>query len=264
MVQVYQTRHGAMMAEENDRYLGRMLRELGEFGEAQVELFRSFLTPESVVCDVGANVGALTVPLARMARYVHAFEPQRHVFHMLAGNVALNRLQNVSCYHLALGDEEARREIPVLDYERPNNSLGSFSLDMPGQKNDYVRIARLKTPCHFLKIDVEGYEVQVLRGAAPMIRECEPVIYVENDRRDQADEVIAEVRALGYTPYWHITPLFRPDNFRGVKADPFGDDLHSFDMLCTAQPIETNLPEAQVGDYDRLQLCSQGENRVAA
>lgn len=247
---VVPTLHGPMIVEERDKYLCRSLIELGEFSMAQVEFFAGFLTKEMVVVDAGANIGALTVPLARMAGLVHAFEPQRHIFHMLCGNVALNSLDNVRCYNLGLGERDEVVDVVVLDPSIENN-LGAFNLDAPGTKLDRVRVVPLDIPCNLLKIDVEGYETHVLRGAEPMIRECEPMIYVENDRIEKSDALIEQVYALGYTPFWHITPLYRPNNHHGNAINPFGAAA-SFDMICTKGGEGVTGMQAKPGDLHRF------------
>ena len=82
------------------------------------------LGTDLTVLDVGANFGTYTLAFARNVGAhgkVHAFEPQRVLFHMLAGSVALNSLTNVFCHHLAVGDREGSVEIPQFDYSQPLN-----------------------------------------------------------------------------------------------------------------------------------------------
>ena len=74
---------------------------------------------DTVFVDIGANVGNFSIALARVVGprgQVHSFEPQRIIFNMLAGSVALNCLLNVHCHNLALGDHEGQVEIPQYDY----------------------------------------------------------------------------------------------------------------------------------------------------
>lgn len=231
MITIAEARYGRLLVHDTDKYVGRSLIELGEFAEGQVDLFRQIITDQMIVCDVGANIGAHTVVFAGLARAVHAFEPQRDIFHMLCGNVALNDLQNVRCYRNGVGAEARTMRIARVDTAVENN-LGAFALDSDGDRSDEVDVIRLEERCHFLKIDVEGWELEVLRGAEPMIRECKPIIYVENDRPERVDEVIAVVRELGYSPYWHITPLFNPQNARGAIDNPWRQNIASVDMLC--------------------------------
>ena len=238
-------KRGRFLIRDNDRYLGRSLLETGEFGEGQVELFEAFITKEMVVVDAGANIGAHTVTFSRLAHSVHAFEPMRDNFHMLCGNVALNDLHNVACYHMALGEKIERRSIAILDTNSRNN-FGGWTLDMHGNKSDEVAIIPLDIPCNFLKIDVEGHEIPMLKGAKPMLDVCKPLIYVENDRPDTADELIALIREYGYRPYWHVTPV-------GPKGSLLGD-LSSIDMLCLPNMMTLNgseSAEAFEGDWNK-------------
>ena len=245
MLRLVDAKRGRFLAFDNDRYVGRSLIELGEFCEAQAEFFDSILTPEAVVVEVGANIGAHTVVLAKRARYVYAFEPQRRLYNVLCGNMALNDLDNVECFRMAGGDKEERIKIPMLKFDAPDNNFGAFSMDCIGQANDVVRVVPIDIRCDFLKIDVEGWEAKVLRGAEPMIRACQPVLYVENDRKEKSDELLLLIRSFGYRAYWHRTNLFRADNFNGVGIDPLGNSL-SQDLLCLPPPTVafSGLPEA--------------------
>jgi hypothetical protein len=85
--------------------------------------------------------------------------------------------------------------------------------------------------CHALKIDVEGMEAEVLRGAAATITRCRPALYVENDRRERSAALIALIGGQDYAMWWHLPPLFVPDNFAGEAADDF-PGIVSINMLC--------------------------------
>jgi hypothetical protein len=85
--------------------------------------------------------------------------------------------------------------------------------------------------CHLLKIDVEGHEPQVLRGARETIARHRPAIYVENDRRAQQQEVIGLLADMGYRLYWHTPGLYDPSNFNGSAENVF-PGLASLNMLC--------------------------------
>jgi len=162
------------------------------------------LGTDLTVLDIGANFGAFALAFAHCVGEggkVHAFEPQRILFNMLAGSVALNSLTNVFCHHLALGDRECRVEIPQFDYSQPLN-FGSIEFTAeqreplnqqrghdPGRA-EYVSLTtidQLAFPrVHLMKIDAEGMEMQVLAGAADTLRRCHPVLYVEFLKSDKA------------------------------------------------------------------------------
>ena len=73
----------------------------------------------------------------------------------------------------------------------------------------------------FLKLDVEGFESQVLEGAAATIERCRPVMYVENDREEKSPGLIQQLFDMGYRLWWHTPPLFNPNNFKGNPENIF-------------------------------------------
>jgi hypothetical protein len=92
-------------------------------------------------------------------------------------------------------------------------------------------MVKFESLCHFMKIDVEGMEEDVLRGSEAMIRECKPVMYIENDRQDKAESLVAFIKELGYDPYWHCTKLYNPNNYF-KNPNNFYEDMASLNMLC--------------------------------
>jgi FkbM family methyltransferase len=232
-IQIIEARYGKMMVHKLDRYLSRSLIEYGEFSEGEAEVFRQIITKDHVVIDCGANIGAHTILFAKLAKTVYAFEPQKHIFHILCGNVALNELHNVNCYNIACGDGS---EVPYQDIDMDHlNNMGAGGL-LDIQSENHIPTMPLDIPCHFLKIDVEGMELQVLQGAAPMINACRPVVYLENDRPDKSKQLIEFLNSLGYKCFWHSTTLFNPNNYFANPNDVFGD-VGSINMLCVPDGI---------------------------
>lgn len=237
--EVVESRYGKLIASRIDVYLGRSLFEYGEFSEGEVELFRQIIKPDHVVCDVGANIGAHTLAFSKMAKHVYAFEPVPKIFYALCGMVTLNDLDNVTCYNSAIGEKEGTLSYPDVHFGVDNN-LGSTTLTaFKGERG--VAAFPLTTPCHFLKVDVEGMELQVLKGAQDMIREYQPAMYIENDREEKSEELIDFIKTLGYHPYWHCPSLYNRDNFRQNPIDIF-KDIGSINMLCAPVPIDNMEP----------------------
>lgn len=235
-------RYGQVVFNVNDTYIGRSLDRYGEFSEGEVELFRQVLQPGNVVIEVGANIGAHTLAIAKLVTktgVVIAFEPQRILFQTLCANLALNSVSNTYSFQQAVGAKSGSLMIPPLDYTRENNfgglSLGTF------ESGDRVPLSALDDfnfpACHFLKIDVEGMEIDVLHGAGKLISRFKPVIYVENDRPEKSAALIRHLDSLSYKMYWHRPPYFNPQNFLGNSENVFGN-IVSQNMVC----VHSSLP----------------------
>src|SRR6185295_11683135 len=114
-------RHGVMMYFANDEVIGRSLDLYGEFSESEIALFAQVLKPGMTVIDAGANIGTHTLFFANTVGArgrVFAFEPQRVIYQMLCGNVALNVHGNVMTVQAALGAAPGRIVVPRLDYAK--------------------------------------------------------------------------------------------------------------------------------------------------
>ncbi|MFI4965280.1 MAG: FkbM family methyltransferase [Caulobacterales bacterium] len=239
------TLHGPMLALSGDRYISRSLEVYGEFSGAEWALLAQLVKPGMTVVEVGANIGAHSVALARSCYPgpLYVFEPQQRIFQLLCANLAINGVRNAIAYPEACGDSPGLVVVPPLDYSAEFNFGGvSVHPDAEGLQGWRVRATPLDSlglaACHVMKIDVEGFEAQVLRGAAETIRKFRPLLYVENDRPALQEELISLIAALGYRQYWHLPPLFRPDNFNGCAEDVFGDVV-SVNMLCIPEERET-------------------------
>ena len=85
--------------------------------------------------------------------------------------------------------------------------------------------------CHLIKLDIEGMEVEALRGAEKTIGAHRPILYVENDRQDRSEELLGLLLASDYRLYWHITWLFSSSNYNNDPENIFGN-VGSFNVLC--------------------------------
>lgn len=139
--------------------------------------------------DCGAHTGSWTLIMATHFREVYAFEPQRLIYQQLCGNVALNGLTNVMAYNIGL-DEEDRQ----LTLHRPEGARGLSTARSdfnwrfaPGRLSPEMCAARTLdsftealTDVGLVKIDVEGLELRVLRGALEVLRRNDlPKLLVE-------------------------------------------------------------------------------------
>jgi FkbM family methyltransferase len=236
VVRTYQTRSGPMLAIRTDSYVTRSLELYGEYCPAEWAALKQVIRPGMTVVEIGANMGSHSVDMARACAPgpFYAFEPQPRLFQVLCANLALNDIGNALAYPEGCGEAEGWAVVPMVDYGRQGN-FGGLSLRAPGEEGVKVRIRpldALELPAlGLLKVDVEGFEPKVLRGAQQTIGRCRPVIYIENDRPLQQQEVISLVAGMGYQLYWHTPLLFDAGNFNGVQENVF-PGVASLNMFC--------------------------------
>lgn len=232
-----QCRHGQMLFNINDQYIGRSFDLYGEYSEGEINLFAQIIREGQVVVDVGANIGDHTLFFAKqvgLSGVVHAFEPQRFVFQTLCANMALNSIANTYCHNAALGVEKGELVVPRVTPWGEEFNFGGMALGghQEGERVPVVTLDELGLGiCHFIKIDVEGMELEVLLGAQTLIRTHRPVLYVENDRQEKSADLIRHLDGLEYDLYWHLPLLFNPDNFFHNPENIFGN-IGSHNMLC--------------------------------
>lgn len=150
--------------------------------ESDLMLMASFIEPKDEIIDVGANLGAFSIPLSKFAQRVHAFEAIPETADHLEYNISQNSITNIVVHRSGLSDRGG-----VLYSHRVPDS-GSTSLtdvqeysDAPNVEIPVTTIDALYkgTRISFIKIDVEGMEEKVLRGAQEVISESQPVVFFE-------------------------------------------------------------------------------------
>ena len=229
-------RFGRMRYFSHDAYIGATLERYGEFSPDEAALLAALLEPGDVAIDAGANIGCLTMAMARKVGgqgCIHAFEPRPALFALLQANLALNRLDNVSAHRAALGERSGRQAIAPLDTRRPGN-FGEAAL-RPAGHGDTVTVTTIDrlalSACRLIKADVQGMERALLLGARATIDRCRPLLYLENDLREHSRALLELLLGLGYRAYWHLPALAVADNFRGAPLDDAGN-IVSVNLLC--------------------------------
>lgn len=234
---VVETRMGRFLLFDTDDGITRHLRRDGHWEPVTLMVAKSLVgihgsntkTSGGTIVDGGANVGAFTIPMGLTFQNSHrivSFEVQRPLFHLICGSVALNGLDCVLVHNLALGERMDVIEIPIPDYASDRN-LGALSLDpevrrvrresgidwatdRPEARMGQASMVRLDDfgidDLCLLKLDVEGMELPVLKGAVETLkRSAHPPILFElwdvgylPGIRDAQEALLSLLEGLGY------------------------------------------------------------------
>jgi FkbM family methyltransferase len=168
-----------------------------------------------VALDCGANIGVHAVEWANAMTgwgSVLAIEAQERIFYALAGNIAINNCFNAYALHTAVSSEPGTLEIPNPNYLVPS-SFGSLELrqragnEFIGQTIDYAKntvIIRKLTideinlaRVDFIKIDIEGMELEALEGGRATIEKSRPVMLIEKIKADST-QLLGWLESRGY------------------------------------------------------------------
>ncbi len=228
------TNHGSMLVNRHDYRtvpggaygVGYQLLENSAFDHEEVDIALQLIESRRknfgdgvMAIDCGANIGVHTIEWAR-AMYgwgnVIAFEAQERVFYALAGNLAINNCFNARAIWAAVGAEEGTIRVPVPNYLAPA-SFGSLEIkpstsnEFIGQHIDYSDAKTLPTQMRsidsfalarldFVKIDIEGMEMDALMGARETIARCRPQLLIEKIKSNE-QQIVDFVQERGYTVF---------------------------------------------------------------
>lgn len=227
--------YGRMQYFAKDTFIGRSIHSYGEWSAQEclkiVEL--AGLADGNVALDIGANIGFMSRALSAHGYNVHAFEPQPVVYDVLVANAVGHNIKPHCC---ALGASTGVAKMPRISYSEKGNygglGLGGVALrgtiDVPVMTLDSLELKDVG----FIKIDVEGFEREVLLGACDLIEKYRPVMYIEDDRDDKRALLRQTIVALGYTIEEHDPPMFRPDNYKGRPDNIWGVNYISKNLIC--------------------------------
>lgn len=204
---------GKFIVIENDT-LGQHLLRGERWEEHFTRLVQAVVRPGDVAVDVGANIGYNAVVVGKAvgdAGAVFAFEPLRVTYQQLCGNVVLNGLTNVRAFNCALGnaDRVVVSMVPV-DYNETGINIMNSTLGVGGEHVemrtlDSFALQRLD----LLKIDVQGCELVVLKGASETIKRCRPLISIEIEEpqarhhNTSSQEIMFTTMGMGYNLLWN-------------------------------------------------------------
>lgn len=159
----------------------------GLFESNLIQWSKQFCSKNKNFIDIGAHSGTYSISLAKSSNHVYAFEPQKMTYYSLCGSVALSNIDNITCYNCGLGTLEqcGNQTLKIIS----NDGGGSTLCDTNDNvlKQELIEVSTLDNynlvNIGFIKIDVEGNEENVLKGAVETLKKSNypPIIFESNN-----------------------------------------------------------------------------------
>ena len=212
-----------------DEYVGRSMYYYGEYGPEETDTILSLANRKCL--DIGANIGCISQALIYKGFKVTAFEPQPEIFGLLETNCL-----KAACVNAAVGSQVGMLPMPKVHYSAKGN-FGGLGIGMQSMYGTYqVPVVTIDgygfEDIGFMKIDVEGFELEVLEGAKDTIERCRPIMYIEDDRADKSNALRQRITELGYSIEVHQPMLYRPDNYFKLERNVWDKNYASHNLIC--------------------------------
>jgi FkbM family methyltransferase len=181
---------------------------LGTFELESQRVFESIVRPGVTVYDVGANAGFFTLFFSRLTGprgRVIAFEPCPYEMRYLLEHLRMNALENVLAFEVAVTDQTGLSGFSYGRARSQNTLVSSTESSLQVATVTLDAFAEGMPPPDFIKIDVEGAEASVLRGAAELLRKRRPALFLELHGDDQVHmqwhTCVDQLRSANYEIY---------------------------------------------------------------
>lgn len=204
------------------------------------------ISKEDIIFDIGANMGIIANWFAHRSKQVYAFEPHPDNISTIKSQKKLRNINNLTLYDIALGEKESKMQLHVKGFHG-HHSLGDVDnsptigkIEVNVRKLDDVfgelNIAKI----HFMKIDVEGFEADVLNGASNLLND-KKVNYILFELQDtilnSIQRTSSEVFQILFSAGYQIIDLNGNLMSDSSSAIPNGDYLACLDGLDAAKKL---------------------------
>jgi FkbM family methyltransferase len=215
-----------------DTAVGACLRDYGEFARPELDFLLDHADAASgTFVDVGAHLGTVSLPFARARPgwRVISIEAAYALANLIVEAAAANGIGNVEVLSVAAGEAAGVAEFPAVELWGSGN-FGAIGFEHPQAARRKVGVRPLDDiapdDTRLIKVDVEGYEAHVLRGAPRLLGQVRPIWVLEAHRGkvEQTRTVAGQLTAHDYRLFWFFSPFATPTAPR-APSDPSRGDL---------------------------------------
>ena len=214
----------------------RIKRWIKNNDEKELQLLKKIIIPETDTIDIGVYRGVYSYEMAKYSKMVHAFEPNPIIFKDIELNLS-KIIKNINLYNFALSDKENKvlLKVPIRNknYDKSNyeeyfqmgratiheqNAMGDIeTFEIKSTKLDNFTFSNRIS---FIKIDVEGHEMSVIKGAENTIKQYKPTLLVEIEEKHSKQKVLESINyinSLGYESFFYDNELKSTNNLNNLN-----------------------------------------------
>ena len=206
----------------------RLERSIKNKDENEIELLERFIEPGTDSIDVGVYRGVYSYEMSKYSKNVHSFEPNPIIFEYINKNLK-KIINNIFLYNYALSNknEVIDLKVPIRNdkYNRENfeefYELGRATIHQENTFKMYEKFQitskkidefNFKNNISFIKIDVEGHELEVIKGGEEIISKNKPILLVEIEERysqNKVSDTINYINKLGYISHYYDNKILK-------------------------------------------------------
>ena len=217
----------------------RIQRSIKKGYEKELKIIDKFADKSKDAIDVGVYGGVYSYKLAQHFKFVHCFEANPLLYPFLNNNLK-KIIKNINLYNLALSSTngETILKLPIRSKSFFNQNieelyeLGAASVHQNNKFDNFKEVTvkkkkldsiKFKNKIGFIKIDVEGHELEVIEGALNTIKENKPVLLIEIEERHSkrmVNDSIKYIKNIGYNCYYEKNKdLVRVEKLKNINEE---------------------------------------------
>jgi len=199
----------SFVVSKNDACISDCLRSGKLFEQFLLSFVKQFIPEDKNIIDIGANIGVHSVIYSNYTSgTVYAIEPQPRVFNILEQNISSNNCRNIIPYMFGASSQNTRFFMNAR-YDIKENQ-GAFRITEKEEQGIMIECKILDElyieNVGYIKIDVEGHELETLKGLTRTISEYKPILMIEiHDTSPTKNQVFDFIENVGYTSLWKLS-----------------------------------------------------------